>query len=937
MTVERAAIVGRATERRRIAEFLDATADGPSALLFEGEAGIGKTTVWAAGVAAASDRAYHVLSCRPGEAEMQLGYAALADLLARVPGGIFGELPAPQQRAIDVALLRTEPEGEGSLQRAVAVATLGVVNLLALDAPVIVAVDDAQWLDQPSEIALGFAVRRLADARVGVLLARRTEPHAVLPLELERSLPASRLGRLQVEAVDRATLGRIVALHLEHTLPAALLVRLHRATAGNPFYALEVGRAIDAPDHAGELPIPASLQDVVGERLANLTEPAREAVELTAALARPTTSLLAAAMGEARASDAIEAATRAGVLESDGQRLRLAHPLLGSSAHSGMPVARRRAMHARLAEVVDEPEERAQHLALATDEPDDSVARALDEAARRAAARGAPATAAELLEHARRLTPATQADDLLRRTIEAADRHFDAGYVERACSLLDDAALTSSPGEPRARVLARLGWVRAQLDGFHVSAELFRQASAEPFEDVALRIDVEEGLAWCLPESVNVAAGLVHASRALDLAEELGDPTVLAGALSHVAFLETLQGNGVALERIDRAVAHDFARNWSQILGRPDWVHGMLLQWAGDLAAAHERFEVLYRDAVERGDEHVLPFVLFHLARIELQTGDWSAAEDHAREADQTAVESGQVSERPYSLAIMALVAAHLGRVDEALARIDEGLACYEEFGVRPAGIELLAAKGFLAVSLEDWEIGDRALEEARSRAEATGLREPALFRLHGDAIEAKLALGRVEEADDRIAELVRFAETLDRPILRAIACRCGGLLAAVRGDLASAHALLEEALVHHGGLGQPFEEARTLLALGSLQRRDRKKRATRETLGRAAQLFDGLGARLWSERARGELARVGGRPSVGELTPTEARVAELIASGRTYREAADALFISPKTVQWNLSKIYRKLGVRSRAELAARMRGADESPPAPADRPAGS
>jgi len=157
------------------------------------------------------------------------------------------------------------------------------------------------------------------------------------------------------------------------------------------------------------------------------------------------------------------------------------------------------------------------------------------------------------------------------------------------------------------------------------------------------------------------------------------------------------------------------------------------------------------------------------------------------------------------------------------------------------------------------------------------------------------------------------------------------------RGDVAGAYLALEGAFELHATAGQPFEEARTLLALGSIQRRDRQKRATRASLERAAEIFDALGAPIWSDRARAELARVGGRAPTGELTPTEAKVVEQIAAGRTYREAADALFISPKTVQWNLSKIYRKLGVRSRAELAALLRDTHGVPPSGSDRPAGS
>jgi DNA-binding CsgD family transcriptional regulator len=923
-----AAIVGRTSERRRVVDFVDAVATGPAALLLEGEPGIGKTILWADGVAAATERSYHVLSCRPVECETQLGYAALGDLLGGVPEKVLGKLPPPQRRAIDGALLRAEPEGEGALQRAVAVATLGVFRLLAREAPILLAVDDVQWLDQPSETALGFAVRRLVDERIGLLVARRTDPRAEPPLGLSQALPESRLFRLELPPFDRATLGQVVSERLDRTLPPPVLARLHRTTAGNPFYALEVGRALDGPEVGNELPIPASLQDLVGDRLASLTEPAREAVELAAALSRPTTLLIAAVMGVRRGPAAIDAATAAGVLESDGQRVRLAHPLLGSVAYARMSEAGRRKLHGRLATVIEDPEERAKHLALATDHVDESIAGVLDDAARRAAARGAPGAAAELLEHARRLTPPTASSDSLRRGIEAAERHFDAGYVERARALLEEIVETSPSGWQRARPLAALGWVRAHREGFHAGAEVFRAALAESFDDVPLRIEIEEGLAWCVHTTEDVPAARLHARVALELAEAYGDPSLLSGALSHLAFLETLEGQGVALPAIERALELGHAPHWSQILGRPDWVHGLLIEWSGELEAAKARFAALYDDAVVHGDEHALPFILFHLARIELLVGDWAAAEAHAREADKTTVDSGQAGERPYSLAIVALMDAHLGLVEEARARIDAGLRAAEQLGVRPAEIELLATRGFVELSCEEWARADHALDRARALIETSGLREPSLFRIHGDAIEAKIALGLLDDARELLVELELLAGKLDRAILRAVAGRCRGLLSAAHGDLAAAYPALEAALAHHPAATQPFEEGRTLVVLGSIQRRDRKKRATRESLGRALEIFERLGAPLWSARARAELARVGGRAPSGELTPTEAKVADLIAGGRTYREAADALFISPKTVQWNLSKIYRKLGVRSRAELAARLSSGEGATP---------
>jgi DNA-binding CsgD family transcriptional regulator len=341
-----------------------------------------------------------------------------------------------------------------------------------------------------------------------------------------------------------------------------------------------------------------------------------------------------------------------------------------------------------------------------------------------------------------------------------------------------------------------------------------------------------------------------------------------------------------------------------------------LLVWSGRLEAARARFEALLREALEGGDEHSLPYVLFPFARLELLMGDWPEARRHARECYEAGERNGQVGEMPYAITIEALMDAHLGLVDSARARIDEGIALAKQIGVHPAGFELLATLGFLELSLGNAAAAERALDEVAELTQSFGFHDPALYRFHGDAIEAKIALGKRDEAGALVTELEQLAERLERPWPRVMAARSRGLLCSALGDSEAAYAALEEALVLCDSLGEPFERARTLLLLGSVRRRDRKKRPARESLEAALEIFDSLGARLWSERTRGELARIGGRAAMAELTPTEERVAELLASGLTYQQAADALFVSPKTVQWNVSKIYRKLGITTRSEL---------------------
>ena len=931
MFQESHSIVGRDEELVSVDGFLGAIEGGPIALLLEGEAGIGKTVLWNAGLAAASERSYRVLACRPIESETEMAYAALGDLLGDAVGDALAELPAPQRRALEVALLLREPEEEQPAQRAVAVATLAALAALSRERPLLIGIDDVQWLDPESESVLTFVARRFHHERIGVLVARRAGAVLDVPLDLARAMPDGRFARIRIAPMEPRELDSLLSARLDARPPERLLERLHARSGGNPFFALEIGRAMleggALNDDGADIPIPADLHDLVRGRLARLPPNARGATEIAAALSRPTVELIDAVVGDS--TEALDAAATAGIVEVNDGRVRFTHPLLASIAYAEIPPARRRTLHGRLAEFLDDPEERGRHLALATEGPDATVAAALDEAATRARARGAPGSAAELLEDARRLTPADAGGDARRRTMEAAARRFDAGEVDRARTLLEEAVSEAPPGRERAYVLARLGWVTAHQKGFRSGAEIFNSALLEHADDLPLRIEVEEGLAWCLYESEGSQASELHARSALALAESLGDPVILAGALAHAAFLEAVRGSGIPLEMSERAVELGQAPEWSQVLGptirylprRPEWVHAMLLQWAGQLDAAHIRFDSLHEAAVERGDEHALPFILFHLARLEILRGEWEPAMGHAQEAYEATLQSGQTSELPFSLLIKARVDAHLGLVEPARSAIEEGLAVAEAVGVLPATLELLAVRGFLELSLGNAAEADSTLARLAEAAEQAGYGEPALFRFHGDAIEAKITLGLRDEANALLSRLEELASALDRTWAHAIACRSRALLSASGGDVREAVDELEQALVFHERLGEPFERARTLLLLGTVHRRDRKKRAARDALESALQVFDGLGAAVWSARTRAELERVGGRaPTSEELTPTEQRIAELIASGLSYRETADALFISPKTVQWNLSKVYRKLGIRSRSELPARL-----------------
>jgi DNA-binding CsgD family transcriptional regulator len=929
-------VVGRESEIDSVHEFLEGVPGGPIALLIEGEAGIGKTTLWREGIAEAGEQGLQVLTSRPVEAEIALPFAVLGDLLGDVPDAALRRLPDPQREALEVALLRAGTKPGGLQRRAVALGVLGAIRVLAEDKPLVLAIDDTQWLDPPSADALAFAARRLRDEPIGFLLSRRAEASEESRVELETALDSDRLTRLVPGPLDIRSLDRLLRAQLGRQFLRPALVELQRVSGGNPFFALELGRALLTRDVSlapGEpLPVPATLNELVRERLAGIPTAAREAALAVSALSRPTVELVAAVAGGGGGAAALEIAAVAGVLEVADDRVGFSHPLLASVVYAQTPPVRRRELHARLAEIVDDPDEQALHLALAASGPDAQVAATVEDAARRARARGAPQAAAELWDRARMLTPPDD-PDAWRRAIEAGECHLEAGDTDRARLVLEEVVARLPPGRERAFALTRLAWVKGFEHGMHVSADLFRDALAEVGDDPAARIEIERGLAWSIHATGDVAAAEAHARAALELAEQLEEPGVLASALADMAFFQTIRGRGIPTALIERALELEDTQDEWRSIGRirPAWVHGMLLEWAGDLDAARSTLTALRDTVLARGDEHTLGRVAHRLGRVECLAGNWELASHYAAECFEITVQTAQEDQRPFALTIRALVDAHLGRVAETRAATDEGLPLSLALGVVPAHLEMLAIRGFLEYSLGDAREAHRFLGPLPRAVAEAGFGEPALFGFHGDAIETLLALGEHDAATALLAELDEQARATGGVWAQTIASRCRALLSAAAGDSDAAYASLDHALELHEQLQEPFERGRTLLVRGTLQRRNRKKRPARESLTQALAVFDELGARLWSEKAQAELRRISGRAATtpGVLTPTEERVAALLAAGHTYREVADALFISPKTVQWNLSKIYRKLGVRSRAELAAKL-AAGQTPAAP-------
>jgi DNA-binding CsgD family transcriptional regulator len=925
-------IIGRREELLALDEFLEAVPAGGHALLLEGDAGIGKTALWQEGIRLARERSFRSLTSRSAHSETQIAFATVGDLFEPAVAETLPQLTPFHRRALETALLIREPDGPPPETRLLGLALLSVVRALARDGPLLLALDDVQWVDPSSAEVLRFMLRRLAGEPVGVLATVRGQPVEV-PLELDKAFAAFQ--RVAVEPLSAGAIHRLLWGRLALNLARPELVRVHEIAGGNPFFALELGRAIATGAirvDSAAVALPESLSALVTERLRVLPARVRNTLVAVAALAAPSVTLLKP-LG-AGVVDDIELAEKQGVVELDGDRIRFTHPLLALASYAAMPLHRRRRLHRQLAELDVDLEERARHLAIAATGPDEGIATALDAAAAHAQARGAALVAAELAERAVALTPLTAVERINQRRITAAEHCRYAGDVNKAAVLLHDVVGSSQPGRVRAEALIRLGGVRVIREGFPVAVSLLSAALAEPGLEPRQEVNILCELAWMAGLGGDIREGARYAEAGLALAEQLADPATLVCAIAAVAQVSFVHMGGIRHDLLDRALELERALNWDAYAAArwrtwhaggpmrlsPSRVTLALLLGRSD---RHDESRVLWRaltaEATERADPDAVR-CLFHRAQMEMTSGEWDTAAQLCDEAIGLARQIGLEEIEPLCLAIHAEIDAYRGLTEKARKEILELLPLVETDRVRWAAFRLRIALAVLELSDDD---GDASWRQAAQHLDNVDELDGYLAQLAGSAaIEALLATGDLGRAERLLAQIDRRAEHGDTA-LRPLVLRCRGLLHASRGDQERAIAALEAAAAEPEppqGVN-PFELARTLLALGTVQRQAQRKRAARETLQRAAEIFERLGARVWLEKARAELRRIGGRPaSEGQLSETERQIVELVVAGRRNKEVAAELSLSPNTVAWNLSKVYRKLGVSSRTELAARV-----------------
>jgi DNA-binding CsgD family transcriptional regulator len=911
--------IGRDAEMARISKFLDELPLGPRVLLVEGESGIGKTTLLKQAHEAAVKLGITVLSAYPVESEVPLEFAGLTDLLETVPEAIVDGLPEPQRQAVRQAVLRAEASERSTDPRTVATAVLTLLRHLAtsrpaISHPVLVVVDDLPWLDTASARVLSFALRRLKLEPVSLLAAVRTDWSADSPPLATDSFPAGRVDRVRLGPLSLGAIRELLYTRTTLSVGRSLLLRLHEASGGNPLFALELAARANA-DLQETLDVPDSLRRLVLGRVTGLPPGARDILLVSSLSAEPLLSVIcAAARDPATAYADLEEGIRAGLLAQAGEGIAFVHPLMRSVVAEQAPAADRRAAHRRLAAVVRDPGARARHLALGANGPDEEVAGELEAAAQTASRRGACDTAGDLAELAVTFTPLVQLEGQRRRTVMAAQERFEASDPARACQLLDRLIEVMPTGPARAELLRRAARYRT-FCGTPLGdwAAALERALAEAGDDTALRavIMLDQTVATSQAgEEIGTAWPIV------ELAARTGDRALEAQCCAAVAFATFLRGHGLRPDLISRARSGPPQSPRLSMDLRPNVMIGHLLHWTGDLDGARLLYEQEYAQAMEQGVQTGLPFVLWAMAENEGWAGHWPRAEQLAAEGHRLAEDSGSPAAIALMSAARGLLHVYRGRIDAGLRDAVRAVELAAELGMPLPAATAAQAFGIAALSLGDAAAAHERLGPLAEAALTGGMTEPALCRFVPDEIEALIRLGDLPRAQTLLGPFEARSAELGRADAEATAARCRGLLLAARGDLADAAAVL--AAIRHRG---PFEEARTLLVAGEVHRRARHKQQALDSLQAALSIFERLGAPRWQSRVLGELARVGThvtpRGAGPVLTAAERQVADLVAAGQTNAEVATALFMAQRTVEAHLSRVYRKLSVRSRRELS--------------------
>ncbi|WP_069770112.1 helix-turn-helix transcriptional regulator [Streptomyces sp. LUP30] len=896
-------------------------------VLLHGPAGIGKSTVLRALAADYGDAARTVLRCSATESESHLPFLALADLFGLVLDEISDKLPAAQRTALESALTG---RGESTLQRdglALRLAVLSALRALAAAGPVLLVADDLQWLDSASAELLGFAARRLGDTPVQLLCAVRTEGQ-----EYDRQLRASPPDTLAVRLnpLSRAQVSALLDHRGYTDLPRSTMREIHRTSGGNPLFALELGRALGespTPPRPGEpLPVPTSLRALVLSRLDMLSAEARRTLLVASAGARPTLALLHAA-GRENAEAETARAAELGLLatEPEGPAVRFAHPLISAALYAEAPAQERRAAHAALSTAASDPIERARNLALATTGTDPEVSARLAEAAALSRDRGAPSVAASLGLLAARHTPpdGTPAPDQHR--LQAAEDAITAGEVDLAREIAREVLTRATVPADRIRawevVIEAAGQALGDVDA------VFPQALADAGDDPRLLALVHYHLAWRkLIVEGDFSEARQEAAHAAELAARGDDRRTELMALSFQSSTETLMGHPNAPATIKQAMKEP---QDPYVACHHNGVGAARFRWlmmSDQLAEARSTITALLREVRRRGMvESEVHFQRF-LAETELRSGHCGRALDLARESLRLARDSGIGLGASAMLA--SLAEASGGDVDRALELAREAAGRAEEDGDQMYLSRALAALGHAQLVAGDAAGAVGSLRRVRELEAGLRITDPARGRWQGDLAEALVLAGEPGEAQDVIDVTREHALRLDRESVLAVLDRSEAMVRAALGDHEAALSRLTSVQDRLAKLGYGLEEARAAFALARLRTLRPGTALGPTSYDEAARLFRRCRALPWLRQvdaaaaegaAAQQLAVVRQQPPsdvLEGLASMERQVAALVMEGATNREIAARLFISVKTVEATLTRVYRKLGIRSRVDI---------------------
>ena len=895
-------LLGRENELERAGRLLLAARDGESgALLIAGDPGIGKTSLL--DEVAAMAGGMRVLRAGGFESESELPFAGLIDLLRPLEPHLEG-LRDAQRSALESALGLGPAAGVDPL--AVFVAVLELLSAAADECPLLLLVDDLQWLDRPSAAALAFLCHHLNAEAVALVIGTRDAERPVID-----GVELIRLQRLGDDAAAELARGAGAS-------GAGVAERLAELSAGNPLALIQLCGELSGDQLTGADPLiepfPAAgwAEQAFGRRIAALDAGSRHALLVAAAAGTEEMLLVARALAvEGLEPQALEAAERAGLVEISPLRLEFRHPLVRSAAYHLASHGDRRAAHAALAAALIEDgrsDERAWHLAAAAVEPDDAVAAMMEDAAGRAAARGGYATAARALERAASLAP--EPADQARLLVQGAGAAQRVGGVAAALELLDRAAPLSASPETTAHGELLRGRIEARTGSTSRAYELM-VAAAEQLEGIdpgAAALALVESVDPCI-RSGRPAAALETARRAAAIAARVEGPAALYAEIATAAAL-VFTGRAGEGSRLAIAAADSVLAAASDDLQLRAYL-GMTLAFAEEWPQARQVLADLVADC-QRWAPAMLPYPLVSLGWLERGAGDWAAAVTNLEIAIQRAAETGRANDEAWGLSILGWIRAAQGR-EQHLDRLG---ALNDSLDLPYQTLVVDAARGVLALGQPDGAaaIGPlrAALERKRRHGYCDASTHPAVAP---DLVEALVRSGQRDEA---VGILAPFEAEAERPWARGQLARAEALLAE---DDDRADELFAAAGDLHAEAGDRFGAARSRLCRGERLRRSGRRKASRSELEAAAETFEELAAAPWLERCRQQVTRSAPRlrsaaADRDELTPAEHQVAGLVCQGLGNRAIGQRLFMSEKTVEAHLTRIYRKLAVSSRFQM---------------------